>query len=93
MTGDAGYFGLHNVLSLFKNKCDVIVYDNVMNSVIESAVTPFEVSPRRVGDLPAFGANQNKVNQQLNRQAKRRFMQKMTDIWRWQSNNPNGYLV
>lgn len=53
---------------------------------------PFEVSPRRVGDLPAFWANANKANQELNWQASRTLEQMMGDIWRWQSNNPSGYL-
>lgn len=54
---------------------------------------PFEVSPRRAGDLPAFWADVNKANEQLNWQAKRSLEQMMTDTWRWQSNNPNGYLM
>jgi len=53
----------------------------------------FEVSPRRAGDLSAFWANANKANQQLNWQASRTLEQMMEDTWRWQSNNPNGYLV
>jgi len=54
---------------------------------------PFEVSPRRAGDLPAFWANASKANKALNWQAKRSLEQMMVDTWRWQSNNPNGYLV
>ncbi|GAA6186211.1 UDP-glucose 4-epimerase GalE [Aliiglaciecola sp. NS0011-25] len=53
---------------------------------------PFEVSPRRAGDLAAFWANATKANQALNWQAKRSLQQMMIDTWRWQSNNPNGYL-
>lgn len=54
---------------------------------------PFDVSPKRAGDLPAFWANATKANKQLNWQAKRSLAQMMSDTWRWQSNNPNGYLV
>lgn len=54
---------------------------------------PFEVSPRRAGDLPAFWANATKANEQLNWQAKRNLTQMMSDTWRWQSSNPNGYLA
>ncbi len=54
---------------------------------------PFEVSPRRTGDLPAFWANASKANNELNWQATRSLDQMMIDTWRWQSNNPNGYLV
>jgi UDP-glucose 4-epimerase len=60
--------------------------------VINKKIT-FEVSPRRTGDLPAFWANTNKANKELNWQAIRKLEQMMTDTWRWQSNNPNGYLA
>ena len=36
ITGGAGYFGSHKVLSLLENNVDVIVYDNLANSSIES---------------------------------------------------------
>jgi len=54
---------------------------------------PFCVSPRRPGDLPAFWADASKAHQQLNWQATRDLAQMMSDTWRWQSNNPNGYNV
>lgn len=66
----------------------VKAFEQAINKEIE-----FEVSPRRAGDLPAFWANANKANQKLNWQAKRSLEQMMVDTWRWQSNNPNGYLV
>ncbi|WP_285162587.1 UDP-glucose 4-epimerase GalE [Shewanella goraebulensis] len=52
---------------------------------------PYEVSPRRAGDLPAFWANAQKANKELNWQASRTLEQMMEDTWRWQSTNPNGY--
>jgi UDP-glucose 4-epimerase len=52
---------------------------------------PFEISPRREGDLPAFWANADKAKTALNWQAKRSLEDMMTDTWRWQSANPNGY--
>lgn len=52
---------------------------------------PFEVAPRRAGDLAAFWADANKANQALSWQASRSLEQMMADTWRWQSNNPNGY--
>ncbi|MEZ9237311.1 UDP-glucose 4-epimerase GalE [Shewanella sp. 10N.286.52.A9] len=52
---------------------------------------PYEVSPRRAGDLPAFWANAEKANKQLNWKATRTLQQMMEDTWRWQSANPNGY--
>lgn len=52
---------------------------------------PYQVSPRRAGDLPAFWANAEKANKQLKWQATRSLEQMMEDTWRWQSNNPDGY--
>ncbi|MBR9728981.1 UDP-glucose 4-epimerase GalE [Shewanella intestini] len=52
---------------------------------------PFEVSPRRAGDLPAFWADASKANKALHWQAKRDLTTMMKDTWRWQSANPNGY--
>lgn len=52
---------------------------------------PFDVAPRRAGDLPAFWADANKATSQLNWQATRSLETMMVDTWRWQSKNPNGY--
>lgn len=52
---------------------------------------PFDVAPRRLGDLPAFWANANKANTELHWHAMRDLAQMMRDTWHWQSKNPNGY--
>ncbi|WP_286272260.1 UDP-glucose 4-epimerase GalE [Thalassotalea hakodatensis] len=52
---------------------------------------PYTIAPRRHGDLPAFWANAEKANKQLGWRATRDLTQMMTDTWRWQSNNPEGY--
>lgn len=52
---------------------------------------PFDVAPRRAGDLAAFWANAEKANTKLDWQAKRNLDDMMVDTWRWQSGNPNGY--
>lgn len=52
---------------------------------------PYEVSPRRAGDLPAFWANADKANRELGWQCKRNLDQMLADTWHWQSNYPNGY--
>ena len=36
VTGGAGYIGSHTVLSLLENNYDVVVYDNLVNSSLES---------------------------------------------------------
>jgi len=52
---------------------------------------PYEISPRRAGDLAAFWANADKASTVLGWQAKRNLTQMMQDTWRWQSQNPSGY--
>lgn len=52
---------------------------------------PYEFSPRRAGDLPAFWADAAKAKQELSWIAERNLEQMMVDSWRWQSQNPNGY--
>ncbi|MEH6551266.1 MAG: UDP-glucose 4-epimerase GalE [Pseudomonadales bacterium] len=54
---------------------------------------PFEIAPRRAGDLDAFWADAHKSNDILHWRAKRSIEQMMEDTWRWQSSNPDGYTV
>jgi UDP-glucose 4-epimerase len=82
---EAFNLGTGNGVSVF---AIVKAFEQVINKKI-----PFEVSPRRTGDLPAFWANANKAHKELKWQASKTLEQMMEDTWRWQSNNPNGYLV
>ncbi|MEI6895605.1 MAG: UDP-glucose 4-epimerase GalE [Colwellia sp.] len=82
---EAFNLGSGNAVSVFSI---VKAFEQAINKTI-----PFEVSPRRAGDLPAFWANASKANKELNWQASRSIEQMMTDTWRWQSSNPDGYLV
>jgi UDP-glucose 4-epimerase len=82
---EAFNLGTGNGVSVF---AIVKAFEQTINKTI-----PFEVSPRRAGDLPVFWANANKANNELNWQASRSLEQMMTDTWRWQLNNPNGYLA
>ncbi|SET38332.1 UDP-glucose 4-epimerase GalE [Thalassotalea agarivorans] len=52
---------------------------------------PYQISPRRAGDLPAFWANAEKAKTALGWTAKRDLTTMMEDTWRWQSGNPDGY--
>lgn len=52
---------------------------------------PFEIKPRRAGDLACFYADPSYTKQQIGWQTKRDLAQMMEDSWRWVSNNPNGY--
>ncbi|WP_286232926.1 UDP-glucose 4-epimerase GalE [Thalassotalea sediminis] len=52
----------------------------------------YEIGARRSGDLAAFWANADKANRLLGWQATRSLEQMIEDTWRWQVNNPEGYL-
>ena len=80
---EAFNLGTGNAISVFSI---VKSFEKAINNTI-----PFDVSPRRAGDLPAFWANANKAAEQLNWHATRDLNQMMVDTWHWQSKNPNGY--
>lgn len=52
---------------------------------------PYEIAPRREGDLAQFWADPTKANRELGWSAGRSLNQMMADTWKWQSQNPNGY--
>jgi UDP-glucose 4-epimerase len=52
---------------------------------------PYEVKPRRPGDIAACYAAPEKALNELGWQAERGIDEMMEDTWRWQSNNPSGY--
>lgn len=52
---------------------------------------PYNIKPRRPGDVGSSWADPTLANQELNWQAKHNLEQMMQDSWRWQSQNPYGY--
>ena len=52
---------------------------------------PYEVVERRSGDIASCYANPAKALKELNWQAERNLEEMVSDAWRWQSQNPNGY--
>jgi UDP-glucose 4-epimerase len=52
---------------------------------------PYQIKPRRNGDLAAFWADASKAKTELNWVAAHTLNNMVSDSWRWQSNNPNGY--
>ncbi len=52
---------------------------------------PYEIAPRRAGDLAEFYANTDKAKQLLGWQTQKTVDEMCIDTWRWQSNNPSGY--
>ncbi|EKO3991503.1 UDP-glucose 4-epimerase GalE [Vibrio fluvialis] len=54
---------------------------------------PYEICPRRPGDIAECWASTEKVQRELGWQAKLSLADMTADTWRWQSNNPQGYDV
>ena len=52
---------------------------------------PFQIKPRRDGDLACFYADPTYTKAQTGWETKRDLAQMMEDSWRWVSNNLNGY--
>ncbi|KAI2628342.1 hypothetical protein GGS21DRAFT_527529 [Xylaria nigripes] len=52
---------------------------------------PYEVVPRRQGDVLDLTANPTKANEELNWKTEFTMEKACEDLWRWVSNNPRGY--
>ena len=62
VTGGAGYIGSHTVLALLENKYDVIVYDNLTNSSIESIHRVEKLSGKSVEFIEGDICDKEKLN-------------------------------
>lgn len=52
---------------------------------------PYQITPRRHGDIACCYADPTFAEQELNWKAKRGLAEMMAHSWKWQSQNPNGY--
>ncbi len=52
---------------------------------------PYEIKPRRAGDVPACYAASEKAERELGWKAEYDLEKMCKDQWNWQKNNPNGY--
>ncbi|MCM1179297.1 MAG: UDP-glucose 4-epimerase GalE [Clostridium sp.] len=52
---------------------------------------PYEIAPRRPGDIPICYSDPGKAERELGWKAQYGIEKMCEDAWRWQSNNPNGY--
>ncbi len=52
---------------------------------------PYEICPRRSGDIAECWASTDKAQRDLAWKATRSVAEMTVDTWRWQSNNPHGY--
>lgn len=53
---------------------------------------PYKIVPRRAGDLPSYYADVTKATRELAWRAEKSIEEACRDSWRWQSQNPNGYV-
>lgn len=56
-----------------------------------SCEVPYVLEPRRPGDVAAMYADPSKAKAELGWSAHRDLMTMCDDLWRWQSDNPQGY--
>ena len=52
---------------------------------------PYQVEPRRAGDIPTCYSDPSKAEKELGWTAKRGIEEMCADSWKWQSMNPDGY--
>ncbi|MFW2383460.1 MAG: UDP-glucose 4-epimerase GalE [Acidimicrobiales bacterium] len=52
---------------------------------------PYEIVPRRAGDIATSLADPRRANEELEWRADRSIEAMLTDAWRWQSKNPDGF--
>ena len=55
------------------------------------AAVPYEIAPRRPGDLAVCYADPSRSQAELGWHTKRDLVDMCRDAWNWQSKNPNGY--
>lgn len=58
---------------------------------VSGAKIPYQVLERRPGDVAVCYADVSKANRELSWKTERGLEEMCADLWRWQSNNPNGY--
>ena len=68
------------------------VLDIVKNFEAATGVAvPYEIKPRRAGDIATNYADATLAKEELGWVAERGIREMCEDAWRWQSNNPNGF--
>lgn len=72
------------------NGYSVLDMVNTFSQVTGQSV-PYQITPRRPGDVAACYADPALALETLDWQAERDLQQMMVDVWRWQNQNPNGF--
>lgn len=61
--------------------------------VVSGRPIPYEITPRRLGDLPEYFAEPSLAKRIIGWEAQHCVERMCQDAWRWQLMNPNGYLL
>ncbi|MCR5051253.1 MAG: UDP-glucose 4-epimerase GalE [Streptococcus sp.] len=70
----------YSVLDMIKNMSEVVGFD-----------IPYQILPRRKGDIATCYADASKAKEELGWEAKYDIYRMCQDSWRWQSKHPNGF--
>jgi UDP-glucose 4-epimerase len=62
-------------------------------SRVNQVPVPYQIAPRRPGDIASCYAQPDKAKQLLGWQATHTLEDMVRDTWRWQQNNPDGYAT
>ena len=67
---------------------------DMVNSFIQnnSVAVPYQITDRRAGDVASYYADPSKALDVLGWSAEHTLSDMVTDSWRWQKNNPEGYV-
>ncbi len=96
-------YGHTAALKCFREKSGVAVYNlgtGCGYSVLEvvkafekacGKTIPYQIKPRRPGDLAEFWCDPTRAQEELGWKARRGIEEMCRDTWNWQSKNPNGY--
>lgn len=60
-------------------------------SSVNNIEIPYEIKPRRAGDLAEYYADAQKAKELFGWTAEKTLEDMCRDLWNWQSNNPDGY--
>lgn len=84
-------FGQYSVINLGTGRgCSVLEMVDAMKRASGKPI-PYEIGPRRAGDIDVCYAETSKSLRLLGWSAKRNLDEMCIDLWNWQSKNPNGY--
>jgi UDP-glucose 4-epimerase len=58
---------------------------------VNDLTNPYEIAPRRPGDIDEYFGDPGKAGRVLGWRADKTLEDMCRDAWNWQKNNPNGY--